>query len=592
MKSLFAGGLLLALATAAPWAGAAPSPWSAITPLSPAQSSDAQYYGQSLAIAGNLAVIGAGDASVIAIPARGIVYTYARLGGSWTEQGQPLTLPGGMANDEFGSALALSDTWLLVSAADNGAFDRCVVYTYVRSGSSWQRSGPALRGPSNADPKDYFGCVTAVSGDTLVVGAAAGHAAGSGRVYVFVRHEDRWAQQGPALAAPGSGIDENFGASVAVDGDTLIIGSPRYADPPVPGAAYVYLRKAGVWAQQGTALVSGLNGDDGFGSAVTLSGHTALVGAPQAYGYAGAVYAYTDSQSGAWLRQGPVWSGESLGLGAYFGRALAISGEQAVVAAPGMSFADGKSYGALLAYGRKANTWSLNGEPQRVAPDEGRYMGQALGMAGPNVVVGAHDLDGAAYALRACAAPPCCASDSECGTSEYCSRTGSCQPQVVTGNPCDCFEPGCRICVDPASCGDCAYSPQPANEEAGAAGAADGGSAGAAAGGGSSGAAHASGSSGAAAAGASAVGGSAGASQAAAGSPPSGGDAPLVQPAEAGSSADCDASQACSDVASTASCGCRLGARAPFGTSAVATLALLAALRLRRRRSRLGSAAS
>ena len=587
MKALIAGAVLLFIASLSGGAGAVPSPWSAITPLQPAQVTDAQYYGQTVAVAGNLAVVGANDGSVNGVLNRGLVYTYARSGGVWTTQALPLTLANGMANDDFGGTLALSNDWLLVTSTDQtpgnpGATIRAVIHTFVRSGSSWAPSGPPLSGPESADPRDYFGGALAVSGDTLAVGAPGAYSGGSGRVYLYVRHDGRWARQGPALAAPGAGIDESFGASVALDGDTLIVGSPRYADPPVPGVAYVYVRQAGVWARQGDVLRSNLNGDDGFGRAVALSRYTTVIGAPAAYGGAGAVYVYTHSQSGTWLRQAAL-SGESLGSGAYLGSALAISGEQAVVAAPGMSFVDGKSRGALLLYGRQANVWSLHGDPQRVAPDEDRSMGQAVGLSGSNALVGAHNFDGAAYALRACATEPCCTSDSECAATEYCSRTGSCQAQTLTGNPCDCFEPGCRICVDPASCGSCSYGPQPANEEAGAAGAAEGGGAGVSPAGGAPGVAGAgagAGRAGTAAGGVTAAGGSTGGSTASAGS------SPISSPSDAGAGAICAANEACPEPATTASaCGCRLGARVPFDASAAGALGLLLAACIRRKRT-------
>ncbi len=145
----------------------------------------------------------------------------------------------------------------------------------------------------------------ALSGDTLVVGAyeedsnATGVngeqgnnlASNAGAAYVFVRSGNTWSQQA-YLKASNTGADDLFGWSVALSGDTLVVGAwgedsnatgvggdqgnnlAEYA-----GAAYVFVRSGGLWSQQAYLKASNTGADDGFGSSVALSGDTLVVGA-------------------------------------------------------------------------------------------------------------------------------------------------------------------------------------------------------------------------------------------------------------------------------------------------------------------------
>ncbi len=134
---------------------------------------------------------------------------------------------------------------------------------------------------SDAASGDNFGYSVSLSGDTAVVGAWADDGAGfdSGSAYVFVRSGSVWTQQ-QKLTASDAAAQDFFGYSVSLSGDTALIGAP-YDDGAGfdSGSAYVFVRSGGVWTQQQKLTASDAAVGDGFGWSVSLAGGTAIVGA-------------------------------------------------------------------------------------------------------------------------------------------------------------------------------------------------------------------------------------------------------------------------------------------------------------------------
>ena len=130
----------------------------------------------------------------------------------------------------------------------------------------------------------FFGWSLALLGDTALIGAPDHDAPGKdndGAAYVFTRSAGVWSQQ-QMLTAPDGDFDDLFGDSVALSADRALVGAQCHAVGGVfnAGAAYVFTRSAGWWTQQ--QMLSAADGatDDQFGRAVALSGDTALMGAP------------------------------------------------------------------------------------------------------------------------------------------------------------------------------------------------------------------------------------------------------------------------------------------------------------------------
>lgn len=231
------------------------------------------------------------------------------------------------AGDHFGSAVALAGDTLVVSAdqeasgatgvngdqSNNSAPNAGAVYVFVRSGGSWSQQ--AYLKASNTGGGDLFGTSVAISGDTVVVGASGedsdavgvnapvgtgGCAEGNagcqpgtqssnasswaGAAYVFVRTGSTWSQQA-YLKASNSDASDQFGATVALSGDTVVVGAPieasmatgvdGYQDnecAPGSGAAYVFVRSGSTWSQQAYLKASNTGGGDLFGYALAIAG--------------------------------------------------------------------------------------------------------------------------------------------------------------------------------------------------------------------------------------------------------------------------------------------------------------------------------
>ena len=175
--------------------------------------------------------------------------------------------------------------------ADDGAgrFEQGSAYVFVRSGGVWSQQQKLEA--SDAATFDFFGFSVAISGETVVVGArsderAAGRNQGS--AYVFVRSGGVWSQQ-QKLEASDAAAGDVFGSSVAISGETVVVGAvlDDGAAGRDQGSAYVFVRSGGVWSQQQKLEASDAAAVDFFGRSVAISGETVVVGASGHSGAAG-----------------------------------------------------------------------------------------------------------------------------------------------------------------------------------------------------------------------------------------------------------------------------------------------------------------
>jgi hypothetical protein len=148
---------------------------------------------------------------------------------SWTQQ-QKLVLDDGAAHDNFGFSVALDGDTAVIGARwhDNNGLNSGSVYVYVRSDTAWTQQ-QRLVASDVAVVGDEFGHSVALDGNTAVVGAVADddndppYSSNMGSVYVFVRSGTTWTQQQRLLGYDRG--DDYFGYSIALDGDTVVIGA-------------------------------------------------------------------------------------------------------------------------------------------------------------------------------------------------------------------------------------------------------------------------------------------------------------------------------------------------------------------------------
>lgn len=361
-----------------------------------AATSDA--FGQSIALSDDTLVVGApredsaavgvnGDDTDNSAIDAGAVYVFTRdATGIWSQQAY-LKASNTGSIDGFGGAVALDGDTLAVSAnledsgavgvngdqTDNSGQDSGAVYVFTRDGAgAWTQQ--AYLKASNANAGDRFGGAIALSGNTLVVGAAyerskstgvdGNQASNSwseaGSAYVFTRNEaGDWSQQA-YLKASNTGSGDRFGDAVVLSGDTLVVGAPLedsaargidgfQADNKAlsSGAAYIFSRDSmGTWTQQAYLKGSNSETQDRFGHSLALDGDLLVVGASEDSGAsgadgdqadnsapsAGAAYLFERDAQGAWS-QIAYLKASNTDAGDEFGSAVAIAGTALVVGA-------------------------------------------------------------------------------------------------------------------------------------------------------------------------------------------------------------------------------------------------------------------
>jgi hypothetical protein len=334
------------------------------------------YDGYAVATAGAVVVAGA--------PGRkngaGIVTAYTRSGANLTHP-VVLTAANGQAGDAFGAALAFDGSTLFV-AAPNATNSQGAVYVYTYSSGVWTPKSELTAGDGQAG--DLFGDVLALSGGNLVVGAP-GHNGGTGAAYVFALSSGAWSEQAELTASDGLPGD-SFGASVGIDGNTLVVGSPNATSPVafLAGEAYVFTLSGGSWTQ--AAELSALDGQLGdlFGVAVAVSGSQIAIGAPQSNNQEGTVYLYT-ANTGGWMPAVELTEGVYSAAGDQAGATLVLSGQTLIVGAYG----DANSMGLVRIFTQIGGIW-VPGQWLTAADGQPSDMfGWAIASSGGSIVVGA-----------------------------------------------------------------------------------------------------------------------------------------------------------------------------------------------------------
>ncbi|MFT6158514.1 MAG: acyl-[acyl carrier protein]--UDP-N-acetylglucosamine O-acyltransferase [Myxococcota bacterium] len=422
-------------------------------------------FSRSVALSGDTLAVGAlyedsdatgvnGDQSSNAAGLAGAVYVFTRSGGVWSQQAY-LKASNTGASDYFGFSVALSGDTLAVGAyvedsdatgvngvqGSNAARNSGAVYVFTRSGGAWSQQ--AYLKASNTGASDQFGRSVALSGDTLAVGAygedsdatgvngdqGSNAAFASGAVYVFTRSGGAWSQQA-YLKASNTGVNDFFGWSVALSGDTLAVGAHQEASAATDvngdqssnaaensGAVYVFTRSGGAWSQQAYLKASNTDATDYFGFSVALSGDTLAVGARSEGSAAtgvngdqssnaalnsGAVYVFTRS-GGAWSQQAYL-KASTTGAGDEFGRSVALSGDTLAVGAYGedsdatgvngdQSSNSAYNSGAVYVFTRSGGAWSQQAHLKASTTGAGDQFGRSVALSGDTLAVGTYGED-------------------------------------------------------------------------------------------------------------------------------------------------------------------------------------------------------
>jgi hypothetical protein len=358
------------------------------TKLLAADAAQYNYFGLSVAVRGDTAIVGAYGKSDLVRNA-GAAYAFTRNSGSWTQQAR------------LGTSTPLIDAYLGATVATNGSYTAAgapyasvgaqndgVVYLF--SNATWQQQTILL--PNDPDSLSQFGNALAINDNTLFVGAPMHDSFGvnAGAVYVFTFDGVSWVQRQKLIGAdtvPG----DRFGSALALNDGWLAVSAPLHSSPGSPGGAVYLFQFDGVsWVQRYKVGAPDTIAGDRFGSALALDDGWVAVSAPlhRFVGSAsGAVYLF-EFNGTAWAQRQKFVASDTAGSD-QFGSALALENRRLVVGAP-LHNSNGPASGAVYIFERATTTWIERAKLIGSDTNAGDRLGGSISIDGNTILVGAY----------------------------------------------------------------------------------------------------------------------------------------------------------------------------------------------------------
>ena len=272
--------------------------WAASNAPTATLTSTGDGFGESVAISGDTIVVGAQtqdytDDQSNTVTDAGAVYVFTKPTGGWdawsnTDQAVELRAPTSAEGDLFGSSVDANGT--NVAVGSTGAEE---VYVFTKPSGGWvdSSSPEATLTPTNGQDGDNFGWSLMLDGSTLAVGAPQRDE--SGAAYVFTKSRTSWTEAA-VLTGVGADAGDRFGDSVALSGNYLAVSRGAQTDNDRAGSVQVFQKPNTGWGSSivpHVLLASNSAANDYYGSSVALNGNTLVVGASGFSGSKGAAYA-------------------------------------------------------------------------------------------------------------------------------------------------------------------------------------------------------------------------------------------------------------------------------------------------------------
>lgn len=308
-------------------------------------------FGSAVAVSGERTLIGS-PFHDDPVSAAGAAFVYRFNGLNWSVQ-EKLTASDASSGATFGDAVDLEGDLAVIGAPFDSEIASLAgaAYVFRFDGSSWVEEAKLTA--SDAAEADLFGRAVAVSGSVIIVGADGDDDAGSlaGSAYVFRFDGQLWEEEAK-LTASDAEAGDRFGAAVDIDEDTVVVGAPR--ESPCPddpqcnsGSAYVFRYDGMNWYEQDKLSADPPTPGLFLGASVALDGDFVVVGAPgddDDGNDAGAAFAFGyNSVSKQWPQLARL-TPQIGSAAAFFGRSVALSGHRTVIGAEGEENQQGASY--------------------------------------------------------------------------------------------------------------------------------------------------------------------------------------------------------------------------------------------------------
>ena len=378
------------------------------------------YYGHSVAIDGNYAVVGTYGYE----GRKGRAFVLYYNGTNWVTQAQ-LTASTANYSDDFGYSVSISGNTIVVGAYgdDNNGTNTGAVYVFNKPVNGWTDMTETVR-LNASDGSNWFGRFVSISGDNIVVGNDLIDNA-KGAAYVFTKPAGGWTnmtETAKLTASDGLGYDY-FGNAVSISGETIVVGAlGSDSNGSNAGVAYVFTKPANGWTDMTeTAKLTASDGgnSDNFGQSVSISGETIVVGAPFADSnvlYSGSAYIFIKPANG-WnnMTENAKLTASNGVANDNFGYSVNIFDNTIVVGAKnGEGNVNGS--GSAFLFTKPAGGWTDMTETAKLVASDGAdddWFGSSISTSGDYIIVGAYgdddngDFTGSAYLFRNCSiAPP------------------------------------------------------------------------------------------------------------------------------------------------------------------------------------------
>ncbi|MFC1615791.1 LamG-like jellyroll fold domain-containing protein [Patescibacteria group bacterium] len=306
--------------------------WRQVAKLEPASPSGSENFGHSVAIDGDVIVVGAYHAIISGTASAGAAYVFEYDGDNWpTTETQKLTASDYLAGDWLGFSVAVSGDYVIASALgdDDNGLESGSAYIYEKSGT-WPATETKRIEASDGAEDDNFGSVVGISGNYAIVGAV-GDNSFQGSAYIYERSGTWPTTETQKIVASDGAADDMFSgeSKIAIEGTTAVIGANKFSSP---GAAYIFERVTGTWTQQQMITPGDSATNDGFGTSVDISGTKIIVGKPNESTNTGSAYIFEDT--GTWVEQEELTASNGTTYD-YYGYSVGASGDHVIVGAYG-----------------------------------------------------------------------------------------------------------------------------------------------------------------------------------------------------------------------------------------------------------------
>jgi hypothetical protein len=372
------------------WCGPAYAGWEPIVELKAPDPCEDAHFGYSVSIDNGTAAIGAPDRN----NNQGAVYVYDINEHNTWNYVTTLLPPDLNDTDQFGFSVSIDSNRIAVGVNAEGANE---VYVFDYNGTQWNTDPEVL---SVAGPNAYYGVSVSIDGNTVVVGAIGYVITQTGAAYVFDYNGTEWSYE-QELTDPCGANGDDFGSSVAIDGDVIVVGaesddadSDDHSDYG-HGSVSMFGYSGGAWTFEQKFKYPDIDHWTHLGESVSVSGDTIVAGAYnynyESYTRAGAAYVYEYNGS-SWDQNTILFDPNPESMDK-FGTAVAIDGNRIIV---GNSQHDGaaSNSGAAFVFEYNGSSWSqgrILEDPCAAASD---YFGGSVAIDGEMTLVGAGWDDG------------------------------------------------------------------------------------------------------------------------------------------------------------------------------------------------------